>query len=300
MWRENAAQVWEDEKGVDAAVLASAQHTSTFASIPGLSVASRWQKTKRQKCTKRQEGQKIQERLRISNFARIWMDLFFGGKLVDGWNELGGKELTIQLNISPKMIFSQNITIFHKYLILFMASGRERRRRRGSQRWWATPLKCTVTSIGSNIRWNLQKLKEIKKFKESKSTNKKAKEKSGSITNPPQFKYEPVIFLLQTYNFRGKKHLQKEQSLRHIGSAASRIIIIINVSIIIIIIKIIFNRKIYRIRTKILIILIMKVPWKPLGVRLPICQQWYEANNRHSKVNIINGDSPLSPLSSSS
>ena len=35
------SQVWEDEKGVDAAVLASAQHVSSFDTIPGLSLASR-------------------------------------------------------------------------------------------------------------------------------------------------------------------------------------------------------------------------------------------------------------------
>ena len=35
------SQVWEDEKGVDAAVLASAQHVSSFDAIPGLSLASR-------------------------------------------------------------------------------------------------------------------------------------------------------------------------------------------------------------------------------------------------------------------
>ena len=33
--------MWEDEKGVDAAVLASAQHVSSFDAIPGLSLASR-------------------------------------------------------------------------------------------------------------------------------------------------------------------------------------------------------------------------------------------------------------------
>ena len=36
-----SSQVWEDEKGVDAAVLASAQHVSSFDAIPGLSLASR-------------------------------------------------------------------------------------------------------------------------------------------------------------------------------------------------------------------------------------------------------------------
>ena len=58
-WDKKIVKVWEDEKGVDAAVLASAQQTSTFASIPGLSGASRWQKDKK---TKRQKDKKTKNK----------------------------------------------------------------------------------------------------------------------------------------------------------------------------------------------------------------------------------------------
>ena len=85
-----------------------------------------------------------------------------------------------------------------------------------------------------------------------------------------------IVRLISILNIRGRKLLLRGQSLLHIGSVASMIIRVARVFLISTIDTNIFDitTNIFIVIVSIIMIMItIKVPWKPLGVRLPIRKQ---------------------------